>query len=98
MEQLVDSVIAWADSRGIFEKATIAGQYRKHVEEVGELGAALIDQDLDEVTDAIGDVLVTLIIQAEMMGLSVEGCLAQALSVIQDRNGTMVDGVFVKEA
>lgn len=47
--------------------------------------------------DAIGDIVVTLIIQAHMHGWSLEECLRAAYDEIKDRKGKMVDGVFVKE-
>lgn len=89
-------VIQWANEKGILLKGTKAGQYRKTVEEVGELGEALINSDLAEVRDAIGDIAVTIIIQAHMNGLSFQECLDSAYAVIAKRTGTMVDGVFVK--
>ena len=89
-------VIQWANEKGILLKGTKAGQYRKTVEEVGELGEALINNDLAEVRDAIGDIAVTIIIQAHMNGLSFQECLDSAYAVISKRTGTMVDGVFVK--
>ncbi len=89
-------VIQWANEKGILLKGTKAGQYRKTVEEVGELGEALINSDIAEVRDAIGDIAVTIIIQAHMNGLSFQECLDSAYAVISKRTGTMVDGVFVK--
>ena len=89
-------VIQWANEKGILLKGTKAGQYRKTVEEVGELGEALINNDLAEVRDAIGDIAVTIIIQAHMNGMSFQECLDSAYAVISKRTGTMVDGVFVK--
>ena len=43
-------VIQWANEKGILIKGTKAGQYRKTVEEVGELGEALINNDLVELS------------------------------------------------
>lgn len=48
--------------------------------------------------DAIGDVLVTLIIGCQMTKLSVVGCLETAYNQIKDRKGKMQNGMFVKEA
>lgn len=52
---------------------------------------------VDEVQDGIGDTMVTLILAAEMAGLTIEDCLAAAYSEIANRKGTMIDGQFVKE-
>lgn len=89
-------VIQWANEKGILKKGTKAGQYRKTVEEVGELGEALISDNLEEVKDAIGDIAVTIIIQAHMNGLSFQECLDSAYAVISKRKGEMVNGIFVK--
>jgi NTP pyrophosphatase (non-canonical NTP hydrolase) len=47
--------------------------------------------------DGIGDCMVTLILAAEMAGMSAEECLAQAYQEIAGRTGKMVNGVFVKD-
>jgi len=47
--------------------------------------------------DAIGDITVTLIIQAEMQGLDFQDCLQAAYDVISKRTGKMIDGQFVKD-
>ena len=94
LEQLV---IKWADDKGIFEKGTTMAQAEKTNEEVLELMSAIDEDDKLEIKDALGDILVTIIIQAEMQGLSLEDCLLSAYNVITKRKGTMVDGKFVKE-
>lgn len=49
------------------------------------------------IKDDIGDITVTLIIQAKMQGLDFEDCLREAYEVISKRKGAMIDGKFVKE-
>ncbi|UFK09533.1 hypothetical protein [Xanthomonas phage DES1] len=51
-----------------------------------------------ECADGIGDVLVTLIIVAEQLGLDIQDCLTVAYNQIKDRRGVMQDGIFVKES
>ena len=51
----------------------------------------------DEIKDAFGDILVTIIIGAELQGLKLEDCLESAYNVIKNRNGKMVDGQFIKD-
>lgn len=51
----------------------------------------------EELADAVGDVLVTLIIVAKQCGLDIDDCLQQAYDEIKDRRGCMVNGKFVKE-
>jgi len=49
--------------------------------------------------DALGDVLVTLIVGAATADVDLMSCLAQAYEEIKDRKGYLrADGVFVKEA
>ena len=90
-------VIAWATQKGIFEKGTPIAQACKTMEECTELITAIAFDDKDETIDALGDILVTIIIQAEMQGLSLTECLESAYNVISKRTGVMVDGQFVKD-
>lgn len=90
-------VIAWASQKGIFKKGTPVAQWEKTLEEVEELGEAIEKNDIDETIDALGDILVTIIIQAEMQGLKLTECLESAYNVISKRSGAMVNGTFVKD-
>lgn len=92
-----DQILQWAKEKGILDKATSASQYQKHVEEVGELGRALIENDIDKVADAIGDIYVTIVILAELKGLDIDECIKGAYNVIAGRTGEMIDGIFVKD-
>jgi NTP pyrophosphatase (non-canonical NTP hydrolase) len=91
-------VIAWAKQKGILENGTTIAQAGKTMEECTELMVAIARHDDDEIVDALGDILVTIIIQAEMQGLSLTECLESAYNVISKRTGKMVDGQFVKDA
>lgn len=51
-----------------------------------------------ELKDGIGDTIVTLILAAELAGLTMEECLQAAYDEIKGRTGKMVGGVFVKDA
>jgi NTP pyrophosphatase (non-canonical NTP hydrolase) len=90
-------VIAWATQKGILENGTPIAQCHKTLEEVEELHDAIMKNDRAEVIDALGDILVTIIIQAEMQGLNLTECLESAYNVIAKRTGKMVDGQFVKD-
>jgi NTP pyrophosphatase (non-canonical NTP hydrolase) len=90
-------VIAWAAQKGILENGTPIAQAGKTIEEVNELVEAIIKDDRAEIVDALGDILVTIIIQAEMQGLRLTDCLESAYNVISKRTGKMVDGQFVKD-
>tara|TARA_R110002153_G_C13205123_1_gene487354 strand:- start:242 stop:619 length:378 start_codon:yes stop_codon:yes gene_type:complete len=52
---------------------------------------------LAEVNDGIGDMLVTIILLSEMVGVDTTYCLEAAYDVIKKRTGKMVDGQFVKD-
>ena len=112
-KELEAKVLEWAGDKGILEKATPLAQANKTLEEVEELLEAVNAQEkehyfftntkgkevvtADEIKDALGDILVTIIIGAELQGLKLEDCLESAYNVISKRTGKMVDGVFVKD-
>lgn len=90
-------VISWAEQKGIFAKGNPDAQCEKTFEEVTELSAAIYENNKEEIIDALGDILVTIIIQAEMQGLKLEECLQSAYNVISKRSGVMRDGQFHKD-
>jgi len=96
--QLESLVIEWAANKGILEKATTAAQANKTMEECQELIDAIQDDNREEIADALGDILVTIIIQAKMQNMSLVECLEGAYNVIAKRTGKMVNGQFVKDA
>lgn len=96
-EELVQAVVRWSDERGIPERGTTAGQLLKAASELGELCDAEIKDDWDGREDAVGDVLVCLIIYCDMWEITLEECLERAYNEIKDRKGRMVHGIFVKE-
>ena len=96
--QLETLVIEWADQKGILEKATTLKQAEKTMEEVQELIDAIKNDDQEEIEDALGDILVTIIIQAKMQNMSLIQCLEGAYNIISKRTGKMVDGQFKKDA
>ena len=101
-EKLQEKVIQWAKDRNIFENSNAIKQISKTQEELYESLTALreIEQGKEsilDVADGIGDMLVTIILLAEMVGLNSVDCLADAYEEIKNRKGKMVDGLFVKE-
>ena len=93
------AVVEWAHDKGIFDNSDPIDHLIKMKEEVEELGEELtfIDKSLIRIEGELGDVLVTVIIQAHFHGLSLADCLQQAHDKISKRKGKLVDGVFVKE-
>lgn len=94
---LNDLTLQWARDRNLIEGSDPKSQFLKTVSEMGELADAINKGSTEEQIDAIGDVLVTLIIVAEQLGLTLTECLAVAYMEIKDRKGKMINGVFVKE-
>ena len=72
--------------------------YVKLIEEAGELAKALLDDNIDEVEDAIGDIVVMLTNLAELNDLKIERCIETAYNQIKNRKGVMSNGTFVKES
>lgn len=95
--ELECAVEQWAEEKEIFDKATPMAQALKTLEETTELCTAINKNDRPEIIDAMGDIMVTLIIQAHMQDISLEQCLESAYNVISKRTGKMIDGQFVKD-
>ena len=112
-QELEALVITWAKEKGILDKATPLAQSEKTIEESGELIEATSAQSRgldkfvnskgklvntqEELKDALGDILVTIIIGAELQGLKLTDCLESAYNVISKRTGVMKDGQFYKD-
>ena len=90
-------VISWALDKGILDKATPTTQSLKTLEECHELIDAIDKENKYEIIDALGDIMVTIIIQAKMQGVNLLECLDSAYKVISKRTGKMIDGTFVKD-
>lgn len=97
MKQLIKQVEEWAEVKGILAHATTLRQAEKTLEETNELICAILNEDRAEIKDAIGDIIVTIIIQAKMQGVTIEECLQSAYDVISKRTGKMVNGQFIKD-
>ena len=95
--KLEKQVEQWAKDKGILDKATPMAQALKTLEETTELLTAINNNDRAEIIEAIGDIMVTLIIQCKMQDLTLEECLQSAYNVISKRKGKMINGQFVKE-
>ena len=95
--ELEQRVIYWAKQKGILDKGNPATQAAKTDEEVFELRVAIAENNMDEIKDALGDILVTMIIQAKMQDVDLLDCLEGALNIIEKRTGKMINGTFVKD-
>ncbi len=86
----------WAADKGIYNSGDSKTQYVKLMEEAGELAQAILKKDKPEIKDAIGDMIVVLTNLAHLEGFNVEDCIDSAYNVIKTRQGSMVNGTFVK--
>lgn len=91
-------VRTWGKIRGV-DGADFQTQYQRCLQEVVEIHDAYNKNDQEEVKDAIGDTIVTLINLAKTIDENAEDCLAQAFDVIKLRKGiTTPNGDFVRYA
>ena len=96
--ELTSAVDEWAESRGIYNGSNPPAQLLKAVSEMGELCDAEVKGIVLDQQDAVGDVLVCLIIYCGMKNYDMRHCLELAYDEIKHRKGRMVaGGAFVKE-
>ena len=93
----IKAIEIWAIRRGL-DKTNSDKQLIKLTEEIGELAEAHNKEWRDKQIDSIGDIFVVLTIYALQNGLHLDDCVKEAYDTIKDRNGKMVDGVFVKNS
>ena len=88
----------WGYARGIIQHGKPLGQAIKTAEEVVELLDAINKNDDQEITDAIGDIVVTLLMICAQRKVTLTECATAAYESIKYRTGTLLpSGVFVKE-
>jgi len=89
--------IQWGEARGIIQNSTPAAQAKKTLEELDELYAAIAKGDREEMADAYGDILVTLVMGCACADLDLVTCFKGAYEEIKDRKGYLTkEGIFVK--
>lgn len=102
LNELFKAVATWGEEKGLNDPVM---QYAKINEEVGELAHELTRGKCGgvnsvpsaETIDAIGDILVTVIIFAKIIGVEPDRCLALAYDTIKGRKGETVNGSFIKK-
>ena len=94
---MFDLIRQWADERGLYEHGDPKTQYIKLMEEAGEVGRAILKEDIEGVIDGIGDMAVVMTNLAELCGVSIEECVETAYNEIKDRTGKMNNGTFKKD-
>ena len=96
LNELTVNIIRWAENRNL-HNAEPRDQTIKLGEEFGELCQGLAKGNTAQVIDSIGDMYVVLTILSEQIGISLDECVDVAYNEIKDRQGKMINGVFVKE-
>lgn len=98
-----DPIRDWAKEKGIYLKGDSKTQTIKLFEESGELSKAILNNNLPEIIDAIGDCVVVLTNLAELVSkeynesINIEYCINSAYEVIKNRTGKMNNGTFIKD-
>ena len=91
-------VLRWGEARGIVKNGKAISQAIKTLEETTELLDAINRNNLDDAKDAIGDVVVTLIMVCAILDVNLVDCLRGAYTEIQFRKGYLTpEGTFIKE-
>ena len=108
-EEIFTKIRQWARNRDIFRNGDSKTQTLKLGEEFGELCQAVLKRDDVEVYDAIGDCVVVLtnivhLYELEKLNANkdpmiiktIEDCIQDSYDVIAKRQGSMINGTFVK--
>jgi len=91
-------IVQWGEARKIIQNGTAISQAIKTLEETTELLDAINRDDMDEVRDAVGDIVVTLIMVCAIKDIDLVQCLEGAYQQIKDRKGHLTpQGTFIKQ-
>ena len=92
----ITDVIQWGRDKGLDDPKA---QLNKVIEEVGEIAHEICRNryESDELYDAIGDTLVTVLILSDILDIDPIDALEQASTIIHNRTGKTENGTFVKE-
>ena len=98
LNALISLVENWGKDRKITINGNPMTQAIKTLEETHELLEAVNRNNQHEIRDAIGDIIVTLIMQCKLQNMTIEECLYFSFLEIKDRKGELNEvGDFIKE-
>jgi len=98
MNELIQKVREWGFTRGVTINGHPMSQTLKLGSEYGELCDNIAKGRYEAAKDDLGDMLVVMVMIAELIGTSMDECLNVAYNDIKDRKGYLnTQGVFVKE-
>lgn len=95
IDKIVEFVKSWSIEKGL-DKADSDKQFIKLAEEFGEMAQGIAKNNKEQIIDSIGDMLVVLTIYCQQEELELKDCFAATWNEIKDRQGKMVNGVFIK--
>ena len=91
-------IVRWGEARGIVQNGTAISQAIKTLQETTELLDAINRKNIDDTKDAVGDIVVTLLMVCAILDINLVKCLEQAYEEIKDRKGYLTpEGTFIKE-
>jgi NTP pyrophosphatase (non-canonical NTP hydrolase) len=94
---MFNKIREWGHKKGILNKGDAKTQLIKLYEETGELSQAVLENNKEDIIDAVGDIVVVLTNFAELAGSNIEDCIQSAYDEISNRTGRMINGTFVKD-
>ncbi len=94
--KLFEEIREWGNIRGLKGNDDPQIQMYRLLEEVTELHKAITLNDLPEIVDAIGDIIIVLTQLSKTYNENAEDCLQQAFDVIRLRKGLNKNGSFVR--
>jgi len=98
MKALIEAIENWGFDRKITVNGKPMTQAIKTLEECHELLEAINKNDQLEINDAIGDIVVTLIMQCRLQNIDFVETVEGSYNVIKDRTGHLNEvGDFIKD-
>jgi len=92
-----EDVRQWSDIRGIGKAGDPQVQMQRVFQEIVEIHDGICNNDQEEIKDAIGDSIVTLINLAKLYNFTAQEALESAFGVIKYRKGITTDrGDFLR--
>ena len=94
-DQLINNVMRWGVVHHLDDPKA---QLNKVTEELGELAHEICRNQYDtpEARDAIGDILFSTIVLAQIIGCHPTKCLSDVYDIVSKRTGEVKNGCFIK--
>lgn len=98
LEELESAIYQWGIDRKIIQNGKIEAQMLKLIEEMGELSHAIVRNKEEEIEDAVGDIIVVLIMLQGIRGKHIFDSMLGAYNEIKDRKGYLDErGMYIKD-